>query len=144
MCLSLRLCVELCVLCYVPKASDDRIRRLWCRALLFHRLLLFHCHCNAIECVSPCQKDLNLPGSFFCLIQHRFLDYDQRKIPKQPYLLYICWCPIFLSLHKFIPSFLLYLPNPKSTALSFLPNWIWKQLYNSLIAYSELSVITAM
>lgn len=71
-CLSLRLGVELCVHCYGPKASDDRMRRPWCRALLFNRLLLFHCHCKVIKCVLPCQKDLNLPNSFYCLIQHKF------------------------------------------------------------------------
>ncbi len=49
----------------MPKASNDRIRKPQCRALLFNKLLLFHCHCNVIKCVSPCQRDLNLPGGFF-------------------------------------------------------------------------------
>lgn len=68
----IRLCGELCVHSRAPKASHDRMRRQWRRALLFNRLLLFRCHCNVIKCVSPCQKDLNLSGGFYCLIQHKF------------------------------------------------------------------------
>lgn len=69
-----RLGVELCVhrrsMC--QKASDDRMPRPWCSALLFSRLLLFRRHCKVIKYVSPCQRDLNLPNGFYCLIQHKF------------------------------------------------------------------------
>lgn len=54
------------------KASDDRMPRPWCSALLFSRLLLFRRHCKVIKCVSPCQRDLNLLNGLYCLIQHKF------------------------------------------------------------------------
>lgn len=75
----IRLAGELCVHSRVPKASHDRMRRQWRRALLFNRLLLFRCHCNVIKCVSPCQKDLNLPGGFYCLIQHKFPGWRSKE-----------------------------------------------------------------
>lgn len=75
----IRLAGELYVHSRVPKASHDRMRRQWRRALLFNRLLLFRCHCNVIKCVSPCQKDLNLPGGFYCLIQHKFPGWRSKE-----------------------------------------------------------------
>lgn len=75
----IRLGGELCMHSRAPKASHDRMRRQWRRALLFNRLLLFHCHCNVIKCVSPCQKDLNLPGGFYCLIQHKFPGWRSKE-----------------------------------------------------------------
>lgn len=75
----IRLGGELCVHSPAPKASHDRMRRQWRRALLFNRLLLFRCHCNVIKCVSPCQKDLNLPVGFYCLIQHKFPGWRSKE-----------------------------------------------------------------
>lgn len=75
----IRLRGELYMHSQVPKASHDRMRRQWRRALLFNRLLLFRCHCNVIKCVSPCQKDLNLPGGFYCLIQHKFPGWGSKE-----------------------------------------------------------------
>lgn len=76
--LSLRLGVELCVHCYVPEVSN-RMRSPRRRALLFNRLLFFHCHCNVIKCVSPCQKDLNLSAGVYCLIQHKFPGWGSKE-----------------------------------------------------------------
>lgn len=75
----LRLSGELSVHSPAPRASHDRMRRQWRRALLFNRVLLFRCHCNVIKCVSPCQKDLNLPGGFYCLIQHKFPGWRSKE-----------------------------------------------------------------
>lgn len=121
----IRLGGELCMHSRAPKASHDRMRRQWRRALLFNRLLLFHCHCNVIKCVSPCQKDLNLPGGFYCLIQHKFPGWRSKEnrndliseislasIPSSH--------PYYLSFYSLLPAFFPYLQNPKSTSKSIL------------------------
>lgn len=121
----------------MPKASDDRIRRPWCSALLFHRLLLFHCHCNVIECVSACQRDLYLPGGVFVWFS-KFPGWwsKTKKKPKWPYLLQIHLASV--------PSFCLSTDLLLRLAMSSISKVNSRKLFADLNFKVTVSYLTAL
>lgn len=58
----------------LPTAGSGGLGVMLC---YFSDYCFLHCHCNMIKCVSPCHKDLNLPGGFF--ICFSFLKCNQRE-----------------------------------------------------------------